>query len=102
MRRSFGRHDPLPWLTAVRHRSRFCLLRQRSLDPAPGAATRSRQRRWATRGGIAIVLAAALAAATLGWLTIAPLPLEVAHDLSVTVLDRNGRLLRAYTAADGR
>ena len=33
---------------------------------------------------------------------MAPLALEVAHDLSVTVLDRNGRLLRAYTAADGR
>jgi penicillin-binding protein 1C len=47
-------------------------------------------------------LAAALGAAALGWLSVAPLPLAVAHDLSVTVLDRNGRLLRAYTAADGR
>jgi penicillin-binding protein 1C len=46
--------------------------------------------------------AAAVSAAALGWLSVAPLPLEVAHDLSVTVLDRNGRLLRAYTAADGR
>ncbi|HEU0060410.1 MAG TPA: penicillin-binding protein 1C [Hyphomicrobiaceae bacterium] len=29
-------------------------------------------------------------------------PLEVANDLSVTVLDRNDRLLRAYPSADGR
>jgi penicillin-binding protein 1C len=42
-----------------------------------------------------------LGGAGAGWLTLAPLPLEVAHDLSVTVLDRNERLLRAYTAADG-
>jgi penicillin-binding protein 1C len=44
----------------------------------------------------------ALGAAWAGWHTLAPLPLDVAHELSVTVLDRNGRLLRAYTAADGR
>src|SRR5262245_39595574 len=113
MRRSLGRHDPLHWLTAVWHRSRFCLLRQRRLGPAQGAAARSPQGRWATRVGAAVVLAAALATAALGWLSMAllaleegasmsALALEVAHDLSVTVLDRNGRLLRAYTAADGR
>ena len=35
------------------------------------------------------------------WLRLGPLPLSRA-ELSVTVLDRNDRLLRAYTAADGR
>jgi penicillin-binding protein 1C len=54
------------------------------------------------RIGVPAVLAMALATSALAWLTLAPLPLEVAHDLSVTVLDRNGALLRAYTAADGR
>ena len=33
---------------------------------------------------------------------MAPLQLERADALSVTVLDRNDRLLRAYTTADGR
>jgi len=46
-----------------------------------------------------------IAAAGLGWLVwmaASPLSLERASDLSVTVLDRNDRLLRAYTAKDGR
>src|SRR5262245_62226524 len=102
MRRSFGRHDPLPWLTAVWHRNRFDLLRQRSLGKRRGKAAGSRPRRWAVGIGVAGVTAAALGLAALAWLTLAALPLEVAHDLSVTVLDRNGRLLRAYTTADGR
>ena len=36
------------------------------------------------------------------WLRMEPLPLARAEALSVTVLDRNDRLLRAYTTADGR
>ena len=36
------------------------------------------------------------------WLQLGPLPLSRAESMSVTVLDRNDRLLRAYTAADGR
>jgi penicillin-binding protein 1C len=36
------------------------------------------------------------------WLCRAPLALARASDLSITVLDRNDRLLRAYTASDGR
>jgi penicillin-binding protein 1C len=36
------------------------------------------------------------------WMQLEPLSLVRAEALSVTVLDRNGRLLRAYTAADGR
>jgi penicillin-binding protein 1C len=101
MRRSFARHDPLLWLTAVWHRSRFCLDRQLRPRPPSGKGQSSRPRRRA-RVCLAGVLAVALGAAAAGWLTLAPLPLEVAHDLSTTVLDRHGRLLRAYTAADGR
>ena len=36
------------------------------------------------------------------WQRMEPLPLGRAEALSVTVLDRNDRLLRAYTTADGR
>ena len=107
MRRSFGRHVGLPRLRLYRHRSRFCT-RQR--DIASGEATaavgRSRLRLGtALRGGLvlaAAVLVSALAAAGIAWLTWGRLPLDRANDLSVTVLDRNQRLLRAYTASDGR
>src|SRR5262245_53851543 len=101
MRRSLGRHDPLPWLTAVWHRRRFCRDRQLGPRPAGGQGAGWRPRCRAVSACLAAVLAVALAAAA-GWLTLAPLALERARDLSVTVLDRNGRLLRAYTAADGR
>jgi penicillin-binding protein 1C len=45
-----------------------------------------------------------LAVGTVGvvWLRMAPLPLARAEAVSVTVLDRNGRLLRAYTTPDDR
>src|SRR5262245_37942601 len=100
MRRSFARHDALPWLTAVWHRSRFCLDRQPRLTlPSRGLGSGLRRRASIFLAGL---LAVALGAAGAGWLTLAPLPLDVAHDLSVTVLDRNGRLLRAYTTDDGR
>jgi penicillin-binding protein 1C len=56
---------------------------------------------------VALGLAAAvvvLAAATLAtvWLRMEPLALTAADALSVTVLDRDDRLLRAYTTPDGR
>jgi penicillin-binding protein 1C len=45
-----------------------------------------------------------IAAASMAWiwLRLEPLSLARAEDLSVTVLDRNDRLLRAYAASDGR
>src|SRR5262249_51401302 len=49
----------------------------------------------------ALLLAGALWLALLGQ-RIEPLALAPADALSVTVLDRNDRLLRAYTTADGR
>jgi len=48
------------------------------------------------------VVGLTLVAAGLFSLNISPLSLARAEDLSVTVLDRNQRLLRAYTASDGR
>ena len=55
----------------------------------------------------ALLAAALLACAVVGaialiWVQLEPLSLARAEALSVTVLDRNDRLLRAYTAADGR
>jgi penicillin-binding protein 1C len=49
----------------------------------------------------AVVVLGLLATALSVWSLAVP-PLAAADDLSVTVLDRNGRLLRAYTTADGR
>ena len=65
------------------------------------------------RGALAIglrgllITAAILACGVIGlvawtWVRLEPLSLARAEALSVTVLDRNDRLLRAYTSADGR
>src|SRR5439155_26970663 len=51
---------------------------------------------------MALVVGAALATLAVIWQRMAPLPLARAEAVSVTVLDRNDRLLRAYTAPDGR
>ena len=66
----------------------------------------TRERRW--RG---IKLAAAMSAAAglivacafAAWVvSLGPLPLEQAQEVSTTIVDRNGKLLRAYAMADGR
>ena len=49
---------------------------------------------------IAIML---ISAAFAGWVvSLGPLPLEQARQVSTSVVDRNGKLLRAYAMADGR
>ena len=48
---------------------------------------------------IGLMLATALAAWTV---SLGPLPLSQAHQVSTTIVDRNGKLLRAYAMADGR
>jgi penicillin-binding protein 1C len=54
----------------------------------------------AAAAGSAIAL---LAAAAVGWIvSIGPVPLDGAKEISTTVVDRNGRLLRAYAMDDGR
>jgi penicillin-binding protein 1C len=61
----------------------------------------SRALRWA---GLAVAIATVAVTGSIGliWLQLGPLPLSRADALSVTVLDRDDRLLRAYTTADGR
>jgi penicillin-binding protein 1C len=64
------------------------------------------RRRWSGKGLVAAALAAAslivamIFAAWVVWL--GPLPLAQAREVSTTIVDRNGKLLRAYAMADGR
>jgi penicillin-binding protein 1C len=69
-------------------------------------ATTIRPRRWRRVKLAAAVLAVAAVVtvgAAAGWIvSLGPLPLEKAREVSTTVLDRNGKLLRAFAMADGR
>ncbi|WP_461332283.1 penicillin-binding protein 1C [Bradyrhizobium embrapense] len=72
-----------------------------TLRTAPGRPSRWRR----IRRALAICTAATLvaAAAFAGWVvSLGPLPLDSAQQVSTTVIDRNGKLLRAYAMADGR
>jgi len=89
-------HLRLLWLPARRHPSRFPKRRAQS-----GAAHARRAL------GALLVLGLTGAAGAAGALAVVragmePLSLGRAEALSVTVLDRNDRLLRAYTTPDGR
>ncbi|MBV9564039.1 MAG: penicillin-binding protein 1C, partial [Bradyrhizobium sp.] len=68
-------------------------------SPAPAS-------RWprARRAAAMIVVAVLLAAAAFAvWaVSLGPLPLQEAEQVSTTIVDRNGKLLRAYAMADGR
>ena len=62
-------------------------------------------RRWQRRKLAAAALAAACMVLTtfVAWaLSLGPLPLAPAREVSTTIVDRNGKLLRAYAMADGR
>ena len=70
------------------------------------APTARRARRWrriklagAALATVGLMLATALAARTIA---LGPLPLTQARQVSTTIVDRNGKLLRAYAMADGR
>jgi penicillin-binding protein 1C len=70
------------------------------ITPAPSAA-RSRWIGKAAAISTAAVLIVACAFAT--WVvSLGPLPLEQARKVSTSIVDRNGKLLRAYAMADGR
>src|SRR5262245_28359822 len=73
-------------------------------DTNASAARRSALARVLRWGGLAALVAVVALAATVGviWLRLEALSLWRAQSMSVTVLDRSDRLLRAYTAADGR
>jgi penicillin-binding protein 1C len=70
------------------------------------AVAARRERRWRR---IKLVAAASAAASLIvagifaaGVVSLGPLPLAPANEVSTTVVDRNGKLLRAYAMADGR
>jgi penicillin-binding protein 1C len=50
-----------------------------------------------------VVIGVTLSAMFAGWVvSLGPLPLESAGEVSTTIVDRHGKLLRAYAMADGR
>jgi penicillin-binding protein 1C len=51
---------------------------------------------------MAVVLLATVGAFTAWVASLGPLPLEQARKVSTSIIDRNGKLLRAYAMADGR
>src|SRR5215475_11157313 len=62
------------------------------------------RRRWIRKTAIvAVAVGLALSTAFGAWVsTLGPLPLAEARKVSTTIIDRNGKLLRAYAMADGR
>jgi penicillin-binding protein 1C len=64
------------------------------------------RRRWSGTRRVTAALAAASLIVTmtfLAWVaSLGPLPLAQAREVSTTIVDRNGKLLRAYAMADGR
>jgi penicillin-binding protein 1C len=51
----------------------------------------------------ALVCMCVVSGAFVAWaISLGPLPLEQAREVSTTIIDRNGKLLRAYAMADGR
>jgi penicillin-binding protein 1C len=82
-----------------RHRTRFCDVQQQDGTPRRGARrTVFRLSLWAI-AALPVVAASTIAVI---WLSMEPLALARAETVSVTVLDRNDKLLRAYTTPDGR
>jgi penicillin-binding protein 1C len=64
-----------------------------------GPVRRRRRPGWVTLVLAGLTLAATFAA----WIaSLGPLPLEQAREVSTTIVDRHGKLLRAYAMADGR
>ena len=70
---------------------------------APATPPKGRWRRIGKAAAISAVASLIVAGAFAGWVaSLGPLPLEQAHKVSTSVIDRNGKLLRAYAMADGR
>src|SRR5271163_2016852 len=64
-----------------------------------GPVRRHRRTGWMTLAVAGLTVAAMFA----GWFaSLGPLPLEQAREVSTTIVDRHGKLLRAYAMADGR
>lgn len=72
-------------------------------DPDTAASAAPPGRRRAVLAALVLVAMVAAGGAGALWVrSLGPLPLEETHQVSRVVLDRNGRLLRAYAMADGR
>jgi penicillin-binding protein 1C len=62
-----------------------------------------RKRRSIRFAAVALAIVAVIAIVTGAWvISLGPLPLAQARQVSTTIVDRNGKLLRAYAMADGR
>ncbi len=68
--------------------------------PGHDGVGRWRTIRFATAAFVIILLCALVLAAWV--ISLGPLPLDQARQVSTTIVDRNGKLLRAYAMADGR
>jgi penicillin-binding protein 1C len=69
-------------------------------EPGHDGVIRRRAKRVAAIAAVAFV---AISAAFATWIiSLGPLPLDKARQVSTTIIDRNGKLLRAYAMADGR
>ena len=67
------------------------------------APPRRRWRRLKWAAAAAAIVAVLITGVVTGWVvSLGPLPLAQAREVSTTVVDRNGKLLRAFAMADGR
>jgi penicillin-binding protein 1C len=73
-------------------------------DTAIAPAGSKRRWRWIkTAAAVTAAACVVLSGVFAVWvISLGPLPLEQAHQVSATIVDRNGKLLRAYAMADGR
>jgi penicillin-binding protein 1C len=70
------------------------------VKPGHDGGLRRRVKRVAAIAAVTLVAATTVFAA---WaISLGPLPLDKARQVSTTIIDRNGKLLRAYAMADGR
>ena len=68
----------------------------------PGHDGRGKQLALRIVAAMAVVLVAIIGVFAAWVVSLGPLPLDGARQVSTTVIDRNGKLLRAYAMADGR
>ncbi len=76
--------------------------RRFALLPGRDGDGRGRHRFFRIALALAFVLIMVTTAFSAWVVSLGPLPLEAARKVSTTVVDRNGKLLRAYAMADGR
>jgi penicillin-binding protein 1C len=74
-----------------------------SAEIEQAAVIRPVRSRWRTGWMMLALAGLVLAGVFAGWVaSLGPLPLEQAREVSTTIVDRHGKLLRAYAMADGR